>query len=274
CFAWRMRQRPWWQALTPRARQYLRFEQAVFVNQSSTTALLLSPLQREQYMQCYHTPSSRLIDLPPGIDRKHCAGVDAASLREGFRTEFNVGPDHLAVLQIGSSFVTKGLDRSLQALAALPPALKDKTHFFLMGRDKHLASWQRRAAEAGLRGLHFLGSEHSVPRCMQGADVLLHPSLHESAGMVILEAVVAGLPVLTTANCGYAWHVQQAAAGLVCPEPFDQRHLNGLLASMLTADRSEWRQNGIDYGQTHNLYDMPTVAADILLNHRLNRRAG
>lgn len=269
CFAQRAREKGWWYQLAPRTRQYLAFEDAVFGRNSKTVALLLSPLQRAQYSLQYQTPGKRLIDLPPGIDRKHRAGADAAELRASFRQQFRVRDDDLLVLQIGSSFNTKGVGRSLQALAALPPALKQRVHFCLMGRDNHLSRWQTRAADAGLQNrLHFLNpAEHSVPRCMQGADILLHPSLHESAGMVILEAVVAGLPVLTTAACGYAWHVREANAGLVCAEPFEQNQLNALLLNMLTGERSQWRTNGIRYGQEHNLYDMPAVVADIVLSH-------
>jgi UDP-glucose:(heptosyl)LPS alpha-1,3-glucosyltransferase len=100
---------------------------------------------------------------------------------------------------------------------------------------------------------------------MQGADILLHPSVHESAGMVLLEAIVAGLPVLTTANCGYAFHVERAEAGIVCPEPFEQSRLNAALVYMLEGDRSAWTLHGIQYGQQHNLYSMPEAAAAILL---------
>jgi len=139
-----------------------------------------------------------------------------------------------------------------------------------MGRDNRLAYWQQRARDiTGLGSrLHFPGPGYSVPRCMQGADILLHPSLHESAGMVILEAVVAGLPVLTTASCGYARRVIEAGAGLVCDEPFNQQQLNAMLVTMLTGERASWRQHGIHYGQSHNLYDMPAVIADIVLNRR------
>lgn len=270
CFAHRAQQRPWWYRLAPRTRQYLRFEQAVFGDNSGTVSLLLSPQQRQQYLQHYHTPPPRLIDLPPGIDRKHCAGTDAAALRADFRTAFGIKHDEPVVLQIGSSFSTKGVERSLQALAALPRELHSRVHYCLMGRDKHHGRWQQRAREVSGLGerLHFPGPESGVPRCMQGADVLLHPSLHESAGMVILEAVVAGLPVLTTASCGYAQRVIDAGAGLVCDEPFNQQQLNAMLVTMLTGDRASWRQRGIHYGQHHNLYDMPAVIADIVLNRR------
>jgi len=270
CFAHRAGQRPWWYRLAPRTRQYLRFEDAVFGHNSNTVSLLLSPQQRLHYQQHYHTSPQRLIDLPPGIDRKHRAGADAARLRADFRAGLGISDDELVVLQIGSSFTTKGVERSLQALAALPRELHSRVHYCLMGRDKRHARWQQRARTVTGLGarLHFPGPEYDVPRCMQGADMLLHPSLHESAGMVILEAVVAGLPVLTTAGCGYAHHVLEAGAGLVCGEPFNQQDLNAMLLTMLTADRAPWRQGGIHYGQTHNLYDMPAVIADIVLNRR------
>ena len=51
--------------------------------------------------------------------------------------------------------------------------------------------------------------------------------------MVILEAIVSGLPVLTTATCGYAFHVKDAAAGRVLPAPFRQDELNAALEEML-----------------------------------------
>jgi UDP-glucose:(heptosyl)LPS alpha-1,3-glucosyltransferase len=86
---------------------------------------------------------------------------------------------------------------------------------------------------------------------------------------VLLEAVVAGLPVLTTASCGYAFHVENAGAGLVCPEPFAQAQLNARLRAMLEGgregNRAAWRERGIAYGRTHDLYSMPRQVAALLL---------
>jgi UDP-glucose:(heptosyl)LPS alpha-1,3-glucosyltransferase len=266
CFAAKaFGERGLWYRLLRRTRQYLRFEQAVFGGNANTVALLLSPVQRVQYKQYYSTPDIRLIDLPPGIKREHRAGPDAADLRRAFRAEHGIADDELVVLQVGSSFRIKGVTRSLTAIASLPPALKKRVRYFLVGRDDP-KPWLQRAAAVGLQDqIRIVGALGGIPRFMQGADVLLHPSLAESAGMVLLEAIVAGLPVLTTASCGYAFHVEQAQAGLVCPEPFTQQVLNLALVSMLQADRSDWRANGIRYGQTHNLYDMPQTVANIIL---------
>jgi UDP-glucose:(heptosyl)LPS alpha-1,3-glucosyltransferase len=266
CFAAKAHgERPWWYRLLPRTRQYLAYEQAVFGPEARTIALLLSPSQREQYQHYYQTPGKRLLDLPPGIGREHCADSSAAEIRKAFREEHGIAAEDLLVLQVGSSFRTKGVARSLAALASLPPDLKRRVRYFLVGRDKP-EPWLRRAARAGLADrISIFPALGDIPRFMQGADLLLHPSVAESAGMVILEAIVAGLPVLTTGSCGYAFHVEKAQAGLVCAQAFSQEELNRKLLTMLQADKSQWRAHGIRYGQEHNLYDMPQAVATILL---------
>jgi UDP-glucose:(heptosyl)LPS alpha-1,3-glucosyltransferase len=100
---------------------------------------------------------------------------------------------------------------------------------------------------------------------MLGADLLIHPAYSELAGMVLLEAMIAGLPVLATDVCGYAFHIERAQAGRVLDSPFEQAGLNRLLAWMLEApERRQWSENGIRYGQTQDLYSMPEVVADVI----------
>ena len=96
--------------------------------------------------------------------------------------------------------------------------------------------------------------------------MLLHPAYYENSGMVILEAVVAGLPVLVTDNCGYAFYVTEADTGKVVESPFSQENLNQLLQQMLTSpEQKKWARNGIAYGQTHDLYSMSESAAQLIL---------
>jgi len=270
CFAHKAyKERSWWYRLAPRTRQYLHWEQSVFNQHSATRILLLSPQQREQYSQWYNTPEARLIDLPPGISRDFCSGPNAASLRAATRQEFGLHENDLLVLQVGSGFRSKGVNRSLLALAALPAELLQRVHYFQIGKGD-TATAQQQARTLGLQQVRFLGGRDDVPRFMQAADVLLHPSVQESAGMVLLEAIVSGLPVLTTANCGYVFHVIKAQAGMITDEPFQQKSLNDLLLQMLQQDRSAWQQAGIHYGQTENLYDLPQAVAALLAKERVN----
>ena len=250
----------------PRYRHFLHYEEAVFGNDSRTRILLISPRQHHLYRKHYATDESRLYMLPPGIDRSRMAGNDAAELRRDLRQEFGVADEEKLILCIGSGFKTKGLDRSLKALAALPARLRDKTRLIAIGSDNG-DPFVRLASRLGV-GERFLvlHGRDDIPRFLQGGDLLLHPAYYENSGMVILEAIIAGLPPLVTSVCGYAYYVEEARAGRVVPEPFRQQTLDTMLAEMLESPKArEWRENGIRYGQTHDLYSMTTHAADLIL---------
>jgi UDP-glucose:(heptosyl)LPS alpha-1,3-glucosyltransferase len=110
-----------------------------------------------------------------------------------------------------------------------------------------------------------LGGRPDVPDFLLAADVLLHPSYHENTGTAILEAMVAGLPVLTVAACGYAHYVEEASAGFVVPAPFKQQAFNQTLQKMLLSlDITTWRQNGLIFAKQADIYSMPVRAADLI----------
>ena len=170
-------------------------------------------------------------------------------------------------MQIGSGFKTKGVDRSLKALAALPAELKKRTRLFVIGQDDPKV-FQLQSATLGLgEHVQFLKGRSDIPRFLLGADLLIHPAYNENTGTVLLEALVAGLPVLVSAVCGYAHYIADADAGRVLDEPFEQSQLNDYLTHMLSDDaaRAAWSRNGLTYAQTADLYSMPQHAADVIL---------
>lgn len=266
CFAERMRrERRFITRLLPRYRHFMRNEQAVFGADSMTTVMLLSPRQQQDFSTHYPGCEHRMHRLPPGLDRDRLPGAEASALRLEFRQQFDLRDDDYAVLQIGSGFRVKGLDRSLRALAALPAALRNRTRFFIVGQDRP-ARYQRLAKRLGIeKHIQFLGGRDDVPRFLQGCDLLLHPALSESAGYTLLEAVINGLPVLTTDTCGYAFHVTDAGAGQVCPSPFSQQDLNARLHEMLiSSDRASWQRNGLAYANKVDLFGLADQALAVI----------
>ncbi|OYT95546.1 MAG: glucosyltransferase I RfaG, partial [Pseudomonas sp. PGPPP3] len=108
------------------------------------------------------------------------------------------------------------------------------------------------------------------PRFLVGAELLIHPAYNENTGTVLLEALVAGLPVLVSAVCGYAHYIAEADCGRVLSEPFAQAELNQQLAAMLADDagRAQWGRNGLAFADSADLYSMPQHAADVILADR------
>jgi UDP-glucose:(heptosyl)LPS alpha-1,3-glucosyltransferase len=175
--------------------------------------------------------------------------------------------DDLLLVQIGSGFKTKGVDRSLKALAALPAELKKRTRLLVIGQDDPKV-FQLQSATLGLgNNVQFLKGRSDIPRFLLGADLLIHPAYNENTGTVLLEALVAGLPVLVSKVCGYAHYIAEADSGLVLDEPFEQAQLNEYLSRMLTdtAQRTAWSRNGLAFAETADLYSMPQYAADVIL---------
>jgi len=272
CFAQKADlQRGAYYKFTPRYHHFKKYEQAVFGPSSNTAVWILSPLQYQAFESYYPGCGKRLFQVPPGIDedRKHSA--DSSTIRQSLRNELSLDSESLLILQVGSGFKIKGVDRSLTAVASLPDELKKRVTYILIGQDKP-AKYLSMARKLGLeKQFRVLPGRDDIPRFLFGADLLIHPAYSESAGYVLLEATIAGLPVLTTATCGYSLHIKQAGSGLVCDEPFDQEDLNTKLQYMLLApERSDWITNGLEYGNNDELYSLATAAADFIDRFQIN----
>jgi UDP-glucose:(heptosyl)LPS alpha-1,3-glucosyltransferase len=254
--------------LGSRYRHFAALERAVFAPEARTKILTISRAQQPSFERHYGTQPERFHLLPPGISPDRRAPADAPAIRAAFRAEFGLGEDHLLLLLIGSGFKTKGLDRCLKALAALPEALRKRTRLFVIGKDKP-HPFQRQARLLGLsEQTIFLGGRDDVPRFLLGADLLIHPAYSENTGTVLLEALVAGLPVLVTDVCGYAHYIEAAEAGCLITSPFAQTALNEALAGMLTnpVARAHWSQNALVFSEHAELYGLHEKAVIVILN--------
>lgn len=253
-----------------RYRHFAEYERAVFAPEARTEILMISEVQQPLFVKHYATPQQRFHLLPPGISQDRRAPANAAEVRAEFRREFGLGEQDRLLVQIGSGFKTKGVDRSLKALAALPAALRQRTRLFVIGQDDPKV-FQLQSTALGLNEqVTFMKGRSDIPRFLLGADALIHPAYNENTGTVLLEAVAAGLPVLVTAVCGYAHYIEEARAGIVLDEPFEQAELNRELQHLLEDDaaRAEWSRNGLAFADSADLYSMPQHAADVILQER------
>lgn len=262
---------------TPRFRHFMDYERAVFVPTSKTQILTISKTQLPFFQKHYDTPNDRLHMLPPGVARDRIRPDNATEIREKFREEFKIETREQLLLLLGSDFKRKGLDRVLQAIAVLRPEQRESVKLFVVGKDNP-KSFKLLARSLGLsRQLTIFFGRNDVPRFLLGADLLLHPAYHENTGTVILEALAAGLPVIATANCGFAHYVAEANAGVVIPEPFEQETLNQALSGFVnaksdkpiesTADAKsrKWSANALAFAKEADIYSMPERAAEIIL---------
>jgi len=266
CFEEKVRtQRSRLYRLLPRYRHFARFERAVFGAGARTQILTISDAEVPHFRRHYGTPPERFHPLPPGIDRDRRAPAESETGRRTLRADNGVADDEQIVLFLGSGFAKKGLDRALLAFRALPPERRSRTWLFVVGQDR-AARFQRLARRLGVaERVRFFGGRDDVPAFLLAADGLVLPAYDENAGMVILEAMIAGLPALVTANCGYASYLREAGAGLIAAEPFDQRAFDAQLLELLTSpERPRWRANGLARAGDERFYALAETAVDHL----------
>lgn len=268
CYAYQVNQKHGrWYHYLPRYKVYSAFEKAVFAPDSKTQIMTISAQQKAHYLRYYNTPCSRFHTLPPGISAQFMAPDNVEELRQKNRQSENIRNDERLILFIGSYFKQKGLDRALRAVAALPPLLKEAVRLYVIGQNNPLR-YRLLSKRLGIaKQICFLGAQNQneIVRLAYAADLLLHPARREAGGSVLLEALAAGVPVLTTENCGFACHVELAEAGTVISAPFIQENLNKALQYSLENERLKvWRKNAVAYGRHADLYSRAEKAADMI----------
>lgn len=261
-------ERSWFYRLTGRYRFFANAEKSVMGAQSHCQILLLTEREKHSFQQWYGTPEARFHLLPPSIPVEKFASKNREASRAYVRQQFNLPLDANVVLTVGSAFLRKGVDRVIDAMAALPEDLLQNTWLIAVGEYESNSDMQAYCEKHGVahRCIHA-GGRPDVADLMLGADVFAHPARSELAGIVLIEAMTAGLPVLVTDVCGYAPHVLEADAGLVLPSPYRQGDMNNALANMLkSTQRATWREHGRQYTSHIKNISSSTAEADYIIS--------
>jgi glycosyltransferase involved in cell wall biosynthesis len=150
-----------------------------------------------------------------GIDVETFAKLPSADI---FRSKLGIPADRRVVLFLGRLSPVKNLEQFLEAFAQVRPA---NTTLALVGPaepdyDTRLRALAQRLGITG--DVAFVGALYDEEKlsALAAADLFVMPSLIESYGNAVAEAVAAGLPVLLTDTCGIAPAIHERA-GLAVP---------------------------------------------------------
>ncbi len=265
CFARKaVEERNFFYRLTPRCHAFLALEKAVFSRESNTEILMIAEAQIGVYQQYYQTPRDRLHLLPPSVRRDCVMPGDYAEQREKIRTQHQLRENDILILFIGSDYRRKGLDRVLRGIAALNPTLRSRIKLWVIGQDKPNPFINLARTLEVENCISFLGARDDVPNLLWGADLLLHPAYSEAAGLVLLEAMAAGVPVIASAVCGHAHYISKHALGRELKEPIAPRDVAAAISAVVAENRATWRERSKLFIERADIFSMPQRAADIV----------
>lgn len=267
CFIERAhKQRNFLYRLLPRFKWFAACEKAVFSSEFNTQILAVSLTEKPHFQHWYGTQSERFHYVPPFLSPERFVLQDKAAMRAHLRNAFGFKPNDFVFLLTGSGFAMKGLDRAILALAALPDEIRAHTRLVAVGQDNP-KQFEKLARKLGVKNQVVISKGRpDTPQLMQGADVCVHPAYRENTGLVILEGMACGTPMLVTASCGYAQHVADADAGIVSNSPFNQAEFNKQFLQMIQSDKhKQWSKNGLAYVQQIMQANDGSAEAEILI---------
>jgi glycosyltransferase involved in cell wall biosynthesis len=163
----------------------------------------------------YGLPQSRIDRVTQTVDADRLSRAQAASSSDRVRRRETLGLDGCVFVYVGRLWAGKGVDDLFDAYEALTRA-GEKCSLLLLGDGSDEARYRRRAEQ--LPRVVFAGFVQApeIAAYYSLADVMVFPTLGDPHGLVVEEAMMAGLPVVASAAAGdIASRVPDGVAGYV-----------------------------------------------------------
>jgi len=243
-----------------------------YVMKRSDVVIVLNELMKQSIMEGASIPSNKIVVIP--------LGVDTRTFRLLPHEPGNVKNNH-TILFVGRITAIKGVDVLLRAFKILLMNYGIKAKLIVVGPAsgmfqrggaskyaKSLVAWAKTNLPDG--SYEFLGShgKATLVKLYNAADVFVLPSLKEAFGMVLLEAMACGCPIVASATEGIPYVIQDGINGLLFRRG-DATDLAEKILSVLTDKELKNRlsRNGRNTALMH--YDWTVIARSV---HRLYRQ--
>ena len=202
--------------LLPRAATRL-LARRLGVSQCHQVDALIVPSQQMRATLEQYGVRARMEVLPTGIDLGRFRGGDGAA----FRAQHGIGPSRPVLVHISRVAHEKNIDFVLEALTQVRLAVPDVL-LVVAGEGPALVHVQRLAARLGL-GAHvlfvgYLDRAGALLDCYCAGDAFVFASRTETQGLVLLEALALGVPVVSTAVMGTADVLRGVKGALIAPD--------------------------------------------------------
>ncbi len=185
-----------------------------------------TPAEEEQLISLYNADPAKISIIPPGVDLNRFQPIDKKTAKR--RVGIPCGDAN--ILFAGRIEPLKGIDTMLRAMALLQercPAAVENCCMAIVGGDPwaddlddEMARLQQLCADLDIHDLVvFLGAKDQeiLPNYYAAAEMVVMPSHYESFGMVALEAMAMGTPVIASEVGGLAHLVQDGHTGYHVP---------------------------------------------------------
>jgi len=220
--------------LRPLNLAYLHLERAMFDAPALRLVIANSNRGREEIVRRFRFPADKILVVHNGIDTARFPPERKADARARFRKRFGVPDGETVFLFVGSGFARKGVGTIARAARLLAERGCEAFRVALVGKGDP-ATYVRSAGSASGR-LLFTGPVAGADDLFLGADGFLFPTVYEPFSNACLEAMAAGLPVVTTTVNGASEVLREGESGFLLEDPLDAAALADRMEKLLSPD--------------------------------------
>lgn len=188
-------------------------------------------------------------DVPSKLVHVANMGIDLELFKPMARSEaqlhlgINLDARRKVILFVGRCEESKGGQYLIKAIPLLPDRWREMVDVWFVGDGKAVSSWKKLSASLGIANqIHFAGAypHTEIPRWFSSADIFVLPTLSESFGLVLLEAMACHIPVIASDVGGISELIKDQETGLlveVRSESAIAEQLNRLLTDQALSEK-------------------------------------
>jgi glycosyltransferase involved in cell wall biosynthesis len=161
----------------------------------------------------------RVVVVRNGIDLR---ALQVEQSREALRERLGVPLDRIVFAHVAAMVPKKGHKNLLEAIALMPAAARERALFLLVGDGPERPHLEEQVRALGISSVVcFMGVREDVPSLLKLSDVFVLASLYEGLSMALMEAMAAGLPVVSTRTTGSTLLIEEGSNGVMmaCGDP-------------------------------------------------------
>lgn len=229
--------------------------------------------EKAQLEWLYKADGKKISIIPPGVDISHFYPIPVDEAKSFIGLPLN----ERMILFVGRIEPLKGVDTVIHAMSHLKLSDISKrhpVHLAIIGGDPNASPEEMNAEMVRLqqmchdlcmdRMVIFLGKrgQDTLPYYYSAAEALVMPSHYESFGMVALEAMACGTPVIASQVGGLAFLVQDGVTGYSIPDQDPDALADGL--KKILGDSSVREEMGKRAAEYAHEYSWPLISTQIL----------
>lgn len=206
-------------------------EGLVFGHNSPKARIVVSQSMKREFIRYYGDAAESIIVIPNGVDQKMFNPANRLLYRDRIRQKHGISRSDLVLMFAGGDWERKGVAYIIEALSLL---LRLDVKLLIVGSGDEKFYGQLAELKQVRERIIFVSSSTNIWEYYAASDVFVFPTRYEPFGLVIVEAMASGLPVITSRVAGAADLIIDGVNGILLREPSDVNDLTAKIELLIS----------------------------------------